>query len=313
MSSFSPVKTAAQPLNLMKYSPKLANENSSSSKSPIDVFTTSSNNFKSDGDTLINFIRQCYLPSELTSLSASDKLKADLLMATNKPDSNDDNLSTNCQSKESNQKLNKINQINELNKINETDESSNKNLDQQQSTKLDAGSTHFLSKLAKETSSNFANFSIETILASRRKHLTELAHLSDPFTNNQLNLNAHLNHLQNYHQHYQQTNLLQQQQQQLFNHTPTSTNIQPILNLHSQLFNLAAANSLTNSLDSKFHHHSSLQNSAIHLPQLTSSTTPSTTLSNGSSLSNETSSSLAMLANESINKFTGNLIFCFIS
>ena len=73
------------------------------------------------------------------------------------------------------------------------------------------------------------------------------------------------------------------------------------------MFNLAAAaaaNNLNN-LDTTKFHNSSLPNSAIHLPQLTASTTPSTTLSNGSSLSNETQSSLAMVNNDSINKFTG--------
>ena len=302
----------------MKYSPKLTatNENSSSSKSSVDLFGASTNNFKPDGDTLINFIKQCYLPQG-DFATASDKLKNELLMAAGKPDSTDDHYQSGDPTK-----LAQLNQINrELNQSAQLDgamkSTAARPLDQQL-TKLDSN-TNFLSKLAKETSSNFANFSIEAILASRRKHLTELAHLSDPFTagqfNSQLNgqlnthLNTHLNHLQNYHQHYQQANLIQQQQQSHLFH-PTAAN-QPILNLHSQLFNLAAAaNGLTNSLDSKLHNSSTLQNhSSIHLPHLTSST-PSTTLSNGSSLSNETQSSLAtMVNNDSINKFTGNLIF----
>ena len=356
------MKTAQQPLNLMQYAPKLTCENSA--KTSIDIFTPTSNSGtggQADGDTLINFIRHCYLPTDLANLSASDKLKSELLMAANKAsDAAADEKG--CPAAETG-KLHQpdeqrrikeddqgeLSRIKEPNKVNELSSSSTPNPPnqpddrpckavEQQPTRLSDTNTSFLSKLAKETSSNFANFSIEAILASRRKHLTELAHLSDPFANsqlisshlnsqlnsqlssqlsNQLNnqftnqLNVHLNHLQNY-QHYQQANLLQHQQ--IFNRhpAPPPANSQPILNLHSQLFNLAAA-AAVNGLDSKFHNSplpSSLHNpGTFHLTQLTSSSTPSTTLSNGSSVSNETQSSLAMATNDPVNKFTGNLTF----
>lgn len=303
MSSFSPLKTAQQPLNLMKHSPKFhLTSTNDSPKNPVDIFTTTSSAIN-NSDTLINFIKQCYLPNEFgqTNLTACDKLKSELMAATKQEQLDFQSNQINSNQSNDDQSDEHVNN-DQLNQSNHYNMSSSKLDDQKSITKLDStNSSNFLSKLAKETSSNFANFSIEAILASRRKHLNELAHLSEPFSSQQLNahLNTHLNHLQNYPQNYQQT--LLQHQQQLFNHhTQSSTSTQPMLNL--QLFNLAAAaaaNGLTNNLDLKFHNSS-------HLPQLASSTTPSTTLSNGSSLSSETQSNLAMITNDSISKFTGN-------